>query len=75
LFRKGIVKRAVLRRFAVTLRGIDDTFSGILTEFDTEMYVFEDCYKVPTKEGETVAKIPGRLFVERNTVAWLQELP
>jgi small nuclear ribonucleoprotein (snRNP)-like protein len=75
LYRKGIVKRAVLKRFAVTLTGVEDTFSGVLTEFDTEMFVFEDCQKVPTHEGETAAKIPGRVFVDRNKVAYLQELP
>ena len=74
MFRKGIVKRAVLKRFAVTLRGIDETFAGVLTEFDAEMYVFEDCRTVVTREGETAVKIPGRLLVERNTVAYLQEL-
>jgi small nuclear ribonucleoprotein (snRNP)-like protein len=75
LYRKGIVKRAVLRRFAVTLRGIEDTFSGVLTEFDADMYVFEDCKTVITRDGETSTGIPGRLFVDRKTVAYLQELP
>jgi small nuclear ribonucleoprotein (snRNP)-like protein len=69
------VKKAVLSRFAVTLRGIEDTFAGILTQFDAEMMVFEDCKTVPSREGETVCPIPGRVFVERKTVAYLQELP
>jgi hypothetical protein len=73
LFRKGIVKRAVLRRFAVTLQGTDQTFSGVLTEFDSEMYVFESCQTVPTREGETVSTIPGRLLIERRRVTYLQE--
>jgi hypothetical protein len=74
VFRKGILKRAVLKRFAVTLDGVSDTFSGVLTEFDTEIYVFEDCWTVPTREGETVSKIPGRLFFDRIKVSYLQEL-
>lgn len=74
MYRKNIVKRAVLRRFAVTLREDVGTFSGVLTEFDAEMFVFEDCRTVPTRDGETVNNIPGRLFVERRTVAYLQEL-
>ena len=45
-----------------------------MTEFDAEMFVFEDCRTVVTREGETAVKIPGRLLVERNTVAYLQEL-
>jgi hypothetical protein len=74
VFRKGILKRAVLKRFAVTLDGISDTFSGVLTEYDTETLVFEDCWTVPTREGETVSKIPGRLFFDRLKVSYLQEL-
>lgn len=71
---KRLVKRAVLQRFAVTLRGIEETFSGVLTAFDAEMFVFDDCRTVITREGDTAVKIPGRLFVERRTVAYLQEL-
>lgn len=74
MFRKGILKRAVFKRFCVTLKANEATFGGVLTEFDTEMYVFEDCRTIPTREGETVNTIPGRLFVERDTVAYLQEL-
>jgi small nuclear ribonucleoprotein (snRNP)-like protein len=73
VFRKSIVKRAVLNRFAVTLTGVEDTFEGVLTQFDTEMFVFEDCKTVATREGETTVKIPGRLFVEREKVSYLQE--
>ena len=74
MFRK-LIKQAVLKRFAVTLKGIEDTFSGVLTQFDADTYVFEDCWTVASKEGASIHKIPGRLFVERKTVAWLQELP
>jgi small nuclear ribonucleoprotein (snRNP)-like protein len=73
--RKRLLNKAVLRRFAVTLRGIDETFSGVLTLFDADMFVFENCRTVVTTEGATAVNIPGRLFVERKTVAYLQELP
>jgi small nuclear ribonucleoprotein (snRNP)-like protein len=75
VFRSNIVKRAVLSRFAVTLRDIEDTFAGVLTQFDADMFVFEDCKTVPKREGETIRPIPGRVFVERKTVAYLQEIP
>jgi hypothetical protein len=75
LYRKNIVKKAVLSRFAVTLRAIEDTFAGVLTDFDGDVFVFEDCWTVASSEGASVHKIPGRIFVERKTVAYLQELP
>ena len=68
------MKRAVLERFCVTLKDNEATFSGVLTDFDADMFVFEDCRTVPTREGETVITIPGRVFIERATVAYLQEL-
>jgi hypothetical protein len=74
LFR-SLLKKTVLKRFAVTLDGIEDTFTGILTQFDAEIYVFEDCWTVAAKEGASVHKIPGRLFVERRKTSYLQELP
>lgn len=74
MFRSNIVKRAVLKRFCITLRDNEATFAGVLTNFDAEMFVFEDCKTVPTREGETLSVIPGRVFVERRTVAYLQEL-
>lgn len=57
----------------MTLTGVEDTFEGALSQFDSEVFVFEDCKTVPTREGETVSKIPGRVFVDRNKVAYLQE--
>jgi len=75
LFRKAILKRAILRRLCVTLDGIEDTFEGVLTDFDGKTYVFEDCQTVPTREGETAVKIPGRLFFDSAKVSYLQERP
>jgi small nuclear ribonucleoprotein (snRNP)-like protein len=74
LFRKNLVKQAIRRRFAVTLRANEGVFSGVLTEFDNDVYVFEQCQTVITKEGETVVPIKGRVFVPRDTVSYLQDL-
>lgn len=74
MFRKNLLKRAVLKRFAVTLRANEGAFSGVLTEFDRDVYVFEQCQTVPIKEGETVAPIKGRVFVPCDTISYLQDL-
>lgn len=72
---RNVLKGAVRRRFAVTLRANEGSFSGVLTEFDRETFVFEQCQTVPSREGETVAPIAGRVFVDRGTVAYLQAIP
>jgi hypothetical protein len=70
-----IVKSAVLHRYSVFLRGNEGAFSGILTQFDAKMYVFEQCQSVPTKEGETVIPFKGRILIEREHVNYLVEAP
>lgn len=74
MFRKSLVNKAIRRRFAVTLRANEGSFSGVLTEFDRDVYVFEQAQTVPTKDGETVVPIRGRVFVPRDTVSYLQDL-
>lgn len=74
MFRKSLVTKAIRRRFAVTLRASEGAFSGVLTEFDHDVFVFEQCQTVPTKDGETVVPIRGRVFVPRDTVSYLQDL-
>lgn len=74
-FRKSLISKAIRRRFAVTLRQSEGVFSGVLTEFDTQTLVFEQCQTVPTNEGGTPSPIVGRVFVDRDTVAYFQELP
>lgn len=75
MYRRNIVKRAVLRRFAVTLRANEGVFSGVLTDLDAKTLVFEQCQTIPGNEGGTPSPIIGRVFVDRDTVAYFQELP
>ncbi|MEZ0366800.1 hypothetical protein ACAG26_24305 [Mycobacterium sp. pUA109] len=74
MFARNPLKRALRRRFAVTLRGNEGVFSGFLTEFDDRVLVLEQCETVPTTPGETPNKIIGRVFVDRENVAYVQEL-
>lgn len=70
-----LIRRAVRGRFAVTLKGNEGVFAGILTESDQNTWVFEQCSTVPKAVGETPEPIQGRVFVDRSQVAYLQELP
>lgn len=73
--REKLIRNAVRRRFAVTLKDNEGTFAGVLTESDTTMWVFEQCSTVPQQPGETPEPIQGRIFIDRAQVAYLQELP
>lgn len=73
--RDRLIKQAIRRRFAVTLREKEGVFAGVLTEFDAVTWVFEQCSTVPSNPGETPEPIQGRVFVDRAQVAYLQELP
>ena len=75
MFGKNIVKSTVLHRVSVFLLDTERVFSGVLTEFDAKMNVFEQCQSVPTKEGETVIPFKGRVLVERKHVDYLVEVP
>lgn len=70
-----LIRKAIRRRFVVTLKGNEGDFSGVLTDADRVTLVFEQCATVPAnfREG-TPAEIPGRVFVERTNVAYLQEV-
>ena len=68
---KNIVKSCARQRFSVFLHGSSDAFSGILTEFDAKMFVFENCHSVPTREGETPVPYRGRVYVERANIKYL----
>lgn len=67
--RKSLIDKAIRRRFAVTLTGQEGSFAGVLTDFDSEIWVFEQC---TTPKGDEIA---GRVFVDRVAVAYVQELP
>lgn len=73
--RNSLIRKAIRRRFAVTLKSGEGVFSGVLTEFDAKTLVFEQGHTVPGNEGGTSAPIIGRVFVDRDTVAYFQELP
>jgi hypothetical protein len=72
--RSAIVRKALRRRFAVTLTGGEGSFGGVLTEADDHTLVFEQCQTVPNQSDETPTPIRGRVFVDRISVAYLQEL-
>jgi hypothetical protein len=72
--REKLIKQAIRQRFAVTLRGNEGSFAGVLTDTDTTMWVFEQCSTIPEQPGETPQPITGRVFVERAQVSYLQEL-
>jgi hypothetical protein len=75
VLRKSLVNKAIRRRFAVTLKQNEGVFSGVLTDSDRETLVFEQCQTVPSVEGGTPSTIAGRVFVDRITLAYIQELP
>jgi small nuclear ribonucleoprotein (snRNP)-like protein len=75
LFSKALISKAIRRRFAVTLKQNEGVFSGVLTEFDRDVYVFEQCQTIPGNDGGTPSPILGRVFVERTNLAYLQDLP
>lgn len=50
------------------MTGNEGVFTGVLTDSDPTMWVFED---VTTTKGEPAA---GRVYIERLAVAYLQEL-
>lgn len=74
MFRKSLIDNAIRRRFAVTLRGNEGMFSGVLTESDRAVFVFEQCQTIPGNEGGTSSPIAGRVFVERSTLAYMQDV-
>jgi hypothetical protein len=65
----------IKKRFAVTLKGKEGEFAGLLVEESWRTLTFEDCVTVPTKLNEPVQPIPGRVHVDRANVAYRQELP
>ncbi len=69
-----LIKRAIRRRFAVTLTGNEGVFSGILVEADDTTWVFDDAATVPRTPDATPDPIAGRVYIDRVNVAYLQEL-
>jgi len=69
-----VVRQSLLHRYVVTLKAREGEFAGVLVDADRDVFVFEQCTTVPSniKEG-TPADIPGRVIVDRASVAYLQE--
>jgi len=72
--RNRIIKQALRRRYAVTLKHDQSTFSGVLSDWDAECFVFAQCSTIPAVAGETPEPISSPVIVDRATVAYLQEL-
>ena len=69
-----LVKKMVRRRYGVNLKGGEGIFSGVLIEHDRDLFVFDDCATIPKERGETPQTIPGRVYVDRSDIAYLQEI-
>jgi small nuclear ribonucleoprotein (snRNP)-like protein len=72
--RNKVIKQALRRRYAVTLKHNESTFSGVLYDFDHISYVFTQCMTVPAVPGETPEPLSSPVIVDRAAVAYLQEL-
>lgn len=72
--RNRIIKQALRRRYAVTLKHNESTFSGVLSDWDSVSFVFVQCATIPNVPGETPEPISSPVIVDRATVAYLQEL-
>lgn len=71
--RNRIINNAVRQRFAVTMKHNESTFAGVLTDFDSHTFVFAQCTTVPAP-GETAEPLSSPVIVDRDSVAYLQEL-
>jgi len=72
--RNRLIKQALRRRYAVTLKHNESTFSGVLSDWDSVSFVFAQCSTIPNVPGETPEPISSPVIVDRATVAYLQEL-
>ena len=69
-----LIKQALRKRYAVTLKQNEGVFSGVLVEHDPFTWVFDDCATVPRAADATPDPIAGRVYIDRVNVAYLQEL-
>ena len=68
------VRRLIRHRYVVTLKGGEGAFCGTMVEMYYDAFVFESCVTVPTGPGDALQEIPGRVTVESDNVAYLQEM-
>lgn len=71
---RGIIKKMLRSRYGVTLKANEGSFAGVLLEADRDLLVFDDCRTVPTQPDQSPVPIPGRVYVDRRDIAYLQEL-
>lgn len=69
--RFGLVKK----RYAITLKGGEGEFVGLLIDRHWSTLTFDQVVIPPTKASEALDEVPGLLNVERSDIAYLQELP
>jgi hypothetical protein len=67
-------RKLIRGRYAVTLKGGDGEFAGVLTEMTWRTLVFEDCQTVAQKPTDSTQSIIGKVRIDRANVAYLQEL-
>lgn len=72
---KLALRNMIARRYAVTLKGGDGEFAGLLTEMPRGAMVFEECATIPRGTKEAPQDIAGRVRVDRVNIAYIQELP
>lgn len=72
---KLATRKLIAHRYAVTLKGGDGEFAGVLTEIPRGAMVFEECATIPQGVKESPQPIAGRVRVDRVNIAYLQELP
>ena len=72
--RNRIIKQALRRRYAVTLKHNESAFSGVLSDWDSASFVFQQCSTIPVVQGVTPDPISSPVIVDRDAIAYLQEL-
>lgn len=73
--RKALRTKDIKTRYAVTLKGSEGSFAGLLVDESWRTMIFENCVTVPDKVIETAQPILGRVHVDRSNIAYRQELP
>jgi hypothetical protein len=62
-------------KYAVTLKGNEGDFAGLLVEESRRTMVFEHCVTVPQSTEQSPQPILGRVYIDRANIAYRQELP
>lgn len=62
------------KRYAITLKGGEGEFIGLLTESRWARLTFEHCVIPPSKSSDPAEPVPGRVHIDRTNIAYLQEL-